>query len=117
MIVTVDSAACETVRLKGSHKLLQSNQQRRHVITLIMWLRMVRRSSTMVSETLKVSMMIGIKLVLQCNALTGNFMSVHQIVAAGNYVHFEKDNSHVYNYNTGFRTIMDEVNRQYAFDM
>ena len=44
-------------------------------------------------------------------------MSVHQIVAAGNYVHFEKDNSHVYNYNIGFRTIMDEVNRQYAFDM
>ena len=44
-------------------------------------------------------------------------MAVNQMVDAGNYVHFEKANNHIYNYSTGYRTDMDEVNGQYTFDM
>ena len=44
-------------------------------------------------------------------------MAVNQMVDAGNAVHFEKDNHHIFNYNTGCRTVMEELNGQYTFDM
>ena len=44
-------------------------------------------------------------------------MAVNQVVDAGNAVHFEKDNHHIYNYRTGYRTDMEEINGQYTFDM
>ena len=44
-------------------------------------------------------------------------MAVNQMVDAGNVVHFEKDNHHILNYKTGYRTDMQEVNGQYTFDM
>ena len=44
-------------------------------------------------------------------------MAVNQLVDAGNYVHFEQENNHIYNYSTGYRTDMDEVNGQYTSDM
>jgi hypothetical protein len=44
-------------------------------------------------------------------------MAVNQMVDAGNAVHFEKDNHHIFNYRTGCRTDMEELNGQYTFDM
>ena len=44
-------------------------------------------------------------------------MAVNQMVEAGNAVHFEKDNHHIFNYSTGCRTEMEELNGQYTFDM
>ena len=54
---------------------------------------------------------------MQVADVNKTLMAVNQMVDAGNAVHFEKDNHHIYNYRTGCRTDMEEVNGQYSFDM